>query len=137
MLVSRAEQFLYLIWFFFSSYNITDAGVRKIPKQIDEFYQRLDKASKVQEERLKKQRDVLEKARDFYGYELDLRDIRYVNANELFFCSKLALRIFSTYYFDPLFSDWKSFKNQNTRKKRRKQRNRRKRSQKNKKTKQM
>jgi hypothetical protein len=48
-----------------------------MPKQIESFFQRITKKQKADEEKLKKRREILDKAREFYGYEVDMRDSRY------------------------------------------------------------
>ena len=47
-----------------------------MPKQLDVFYQRILKKAKLKEEKKAKQEELLEKAREFYGYDVDLRDER-------------------------------------------------------------
>lgn len=59
-------------------YNDTTKVVDGLPKQIDAYYQRLKKNEKQEEDRLKKNRELLGKVREYYGYELDPKDIRAV-----------------------------------------------------------
>ena len=47
-----------------------------MPKQIDSFYQRISKTNAANEEKDKKRKELLDQAREFYGYEVDLRDSR-------------------------------------------------------------
>ena len=47
-----------------------------MPKQIEGYFQRITKKQKADEEKMIKKREVLDQAREFYGYEVDLRDIR-------------------------------------------------------------
>ncbi len=62
--------------FWFCSHTIVHGAVQKVPKQIEEFYQRIEKTSIVQEEKKKKQQEILDKAKEHYGYDLDYRDER-------------------------------------------------------------
>jgi len=55
-----------------------DDSLKKMPKQIENFYQRIAKKDKTDEERLKKKQELLDQAREFYGYEVDMRDARFV-----------------------------------------------------------
>lgn len=54
-----------------------DDSLKKMPKQIENFYQRIVKKDKADEERLKKKQELLDQAREFYGYEVDMRDTRF------------------------------------------------------------
>lgn len=49
-----------------------------MPKSIEDFYQRVYKKSKADEDRLKRKNEILEKAREYYGYDVDIRDTRLV-----------------------------------------------------------
>ena len=48
--------------------------MKKMPKQIEEFYQRITRKYKIEEDKKAKQREVLDMARDYYGYDVDPRD---------------------------------------------------------------
>ncbi|RNA39226.1 growth arrest and DNA damage-inducible s-interacting 1 [Brachionus plicatilis] len=54
----------------------TDDTLKKMPATIDSFYQRIVKRDKLDKEKEAKKQDVLDQAREFYGYEVDLRDPR-------------------------------------------------------------
>jgi hypothetical protein len=57
-----------------SSEKETDEALKKMPKQIESYFQRVHKREAQEKEREAKKREVLEKAREFFGYEVDLRD---------------------------------------------------------------
>jgi hypothetical protein len=59
-------------------YNDTTKIVDSLPKQIDTYYQRLKKLEKQEEDRSKKNRALMDKVREYYGYELDSKDARAV-----------------------------------------------------------
>ncbi len=61
-----------------------DDSLKKMPKQIENFYQRIVKKEKADEERLKKKQELLDQAREFYGYEVDMRDMRFVTQLKIF-----------------------------------------------------
>jgi hypothetical protein len=48
-----------------------------MPKQIENFYQRLLKKENLEEEKILKRREILDQAREHYGYEVNLNDPRY------------------------------------------------------------
>ena len=48
-----------------------------MPRQIDSFYQRIAKKEKTDEEKAARQRELLEQAREYYGFNVDLRDQRF------------------------------------------------------------
>lgn len=50
-----------------------------MPTQIEEFYKRIYKKNLQDEERLKRKEEVMERAREYYGYDVDYRDSRYLN----------------------------------------------------------
>lgn len=56
----------------------TDDMLSKMPKQIEGYFQRITKKQKADEEKLNKRREILDQAREFYGYEVDMRDSRYL-----------------------------------------------------------
>jgi hypothetical protein len=58
----------------------TDELLSKMPKQIESYFQRITKKQKADEEKLNKKREILDQAREFYGYEVDMRDSRYINS---------------------------------------------------------
>ena len=45
-----------------------------MPKQVEEFYQRIARKYKIEEEKKAKQLEILDLARDYYGYDVDPRD---------------------------------------------------------------
>ena len=62
----------------------TDDMLSKMPKQIEGYFQRITKKQKADEEKLNKRREILDQAREFYGYEVDMRDSRYLTDFILF-----------------------------------------------------
>lgn len=47
-----------------------------MPKQIDAFYEKIKRKEKQELDRVAQKKEVLEQAREYYGYEVDLRDPR-------------------------------------------------------------
>lgn len=47
-----------------------------MPKNIEAFYQRIVKKEKSESDRMAKKQEILDQAREFYGYEVDMRDPR-------------------------------------------------------------
>lgn len=54
----------------------TDDALKKMPANIDAYYQRILKREKSEKEKEAKKQEVLDQAREFYGYEVDMRDPR-------------------------------------------------------------
>lgn len=54
----------------------TDDALKKMPANIDNYYQRILKREKLEKEKEAKRQEVLDQAREFYGYEVDMRDPR-------------------------------------------------------------
>jgi hypothetical protein len=48
-----------------------------MPKQIENFYQRLSKKDDLEDERKAKKKEILDQAREYYGYEVNLKDPRF------------------------------------------------------------
>jgi hypothetical protein len=45
-----------------------------MPSQIEDYYKRINKKDLQDEEKLKNKNQLLEKAREYYGYDVDYRD---------------------------------------------------------------
>lgn len=45
---------------------------------VEKFYQNVDKKNKLEDEKKIKKQEILDQAREHYGFEVDLRDKRYV-----------------------------------------------------------
>lgn len=54
----------------------TDEALEKMPKMLEKYYQGVEKKRAVEAERVAKRREVLDQAREYYGFEVDLRDKR-------------------------------------------------------------
>jgi len=54
----------------------TDEALKKMPKQIETFYQRTLKKEEAVKEKIAKRQEILDQAREYYGFEVDLRDSR-------------------------------------------------------------
>ena len=54
----------------------TDEALTRMPKTIDAFYQRIQKKQATEKEQMRKKQDVLEQAREYYGYSVNLGDPR-------------------------------------------------------------
>lgn len=50
--------------------------MEKQPKQIEQYYQRLQKKYQTLAQQSKKKEELLEKAREYYGFDVDIRDTR-------------------------------------------------------------
>lgn len=54
----------------------TDDALKKMPANIEGFYQRIVKKEKSEKDKESKNKELLEKAREYYGYEVNIRDPR-------------------------------------------------------------
>jgi len=54
----------------------TDASLTRMPKSIEKYYQNMDKKYAVEDERKAKKDEIMEQAREYYGFKVDLRDKR-------------------------------------------------------------
>lgn len=54
----------------------SDDALAKMPKAIEKFYLNVQKKELMEEEKLKKRQEILDQAREYYGFEVDLRDRR-------------------------------------------------------------
>lgn len=54
----------------------TDDALEKMPKMLEKYYQSVHKKRAVEAERVAKRQEVLDQAREYYGFEVDLRDKR-------------------------------------------------------------
>lgn len=54
----------------------TDEALSKMPKQIESYFQRMVKKNKAEEDKLNKKKELLDQAREFYGFEVEMRDGR-------------------------------------------------------------
>ena len=59
----------------------TDEALSKMPKQIESYFQRMVKKNKAEEDKLNKKKELLDQAREFYGFEVEMRDGRYLVNN--------------------------------------------------------
>jgi hypothetical protein len=49
-----------------------------MPKAVEDYYQRYLKKNALIEEKLKRKEEILAKAREYYGYDVDIRDAKYI-----------------------------------------------------------
>lgn len=54
----------------------TDTALTKMPKSIEKYYQSMDKKYAVEDDRQAKKDEIMEQAREYYGFKVDLRDRR-------------------------------------------------------------
>ncbi|CAF0932814.1 unnamed protein product [Brachionus calyciflorus] len=54
----------------------TDEALKKMPINIESFYQRIIKKDKSEKDKTAKRQEILDQAREYYGYDVDLRDPR-------------------------------------------------------------
>lgn len=54
----------------------TDSALNKMPKMVEKFYQNVDTKNKLEDEKKIKKQEILDQAREHYGFEVDLRDKR-------------------------------------------------------------
>ena len=62
--------------YFFQRENDVDEALSKQPKQIEAYFQRLTKKEEQEHKKNEKQEQILNMARDHFGYDIDLRDPR-------------------------------------------------------------
>lgn len=78
------NNFIYLYFLRFFNFFISfresaaDKNLEKQPKQIEQYYQRLQKKYQTLAQQSKKKEELLEKAREYYGFDVDIRDTRYL-----------------------------------------------------------
>lgn len=54
-----------------------------MPKMVEQYFERIAKKQKIEKDRMAKKQELLDKAREYYGFDVDLKDPRYFNNDKL------------------------------------------------------
>jgi len=65
-----------LLKIFYLRERDVDEALVKMPKMIEKFYQGVSRKDIAEEEKTKKREEIMDQAREYYGFKVDLRDRR-------------------------------------------------------------